>query len=854
MSIRGIQRPFNRIWGRRFVLLIALSFLFLLNGSPVFAAEKESVDTKTIYNSKGVEIKASSVEGGLDIEIVNDTTADLSQVSLKNQAIGQLADYTADTAIPVIAPQSSAKLAVRYDLPGAHDQNPNTPTTSFRILPRTGAVAAGILVGLGLLFISALLIGVKKKRRLALRNLSISCFLCATVLLSSVVFPQLSRVRAEPVGEKMEQVIEETFELNHKTYTYKGLLTFIQESIVTVVEEKSGQVAFGVDVVYDDQLPVVDENGEEKHHVRTPGQMGEQLTTMRVTYVNGQPVKQIVEAVRVVKAPVNEVHVYGAKSVSQDTELPYDVRYVADATRRVGTSNQILEKGQNGVKTLTYERDPRSGQLVVKETQVAPKQEIVQIGTQQVETIELPYQTQWQGDPTLDIGQKVVQHPGKNGLAEKITYYDVDAKTGALIHSQSNEKQIKAPETEMISQGLKYTVVTTLPFNQLVQETDQLWFGESRVQTSGQAGRLTQTYTGTLDSATGEVVQNPKQDTLVDEVRTPAVDEVVLQGTKQPNWQRQTTTTEMPYRTIYVPSEDLPFGEKQIKTQGHPGQIKKTVEVPLDDQGQPVDPTLFVARDVETQRTAPIDEIIEVGVLRTQNVSFAAMPTYIDDPTQWRGHIEVVVPGVDGEKTVTTRYALDTKTGNILNPIRTQEVINQAPTPAQIKRGSDGYILAGQENQFVQALKKAVTDAHPQADVDGGESKPNTPDSRQSLPAWSIDESLNLQVKDLLYQDVVTDSTAYPLNASEETDEMLVFRAKLQLEKEADQHHDRIEKWRESLQQQWFKVPTLRQLMTSDKAYKIGVGLFQKDDTVYARFVVRLIDSDDHPTGSETQR
>lgn len=83
-----------------------------------------------------------------------------------------------------------------------------------------------------------------------------------------------------------------------------------------------------------------------------------------------------------------------------------------------------------------------------------PVTEIIAVGTMPKVTEEvLGFETIYQEDPNLPLGEMCVITPGKEGIKRLITTYKVDEVTGELIEMTTEE--ISEPQTEIVAKGTK---------------------------------------------------------------------------------------------------------------------------------------------------------------------------------------------------------------------------------------------------------------------------------------------------------------------------------------------------------------------------------------------------------------
>uniref|UniRef100_UPI00272A8FE8 G5 domain-containing protein n=1 Tax=uncultured Ligilactobacillus sp. TaxID=2837633 RepID=UPI00272A8FE8 len=148
--------------------------------------------------------------------------------------------------------------------------------------------------------------------------------------------------------------------------------------------------------------------------------------------------------------------------IGENKEIMYETRYVADEELEAGVT-EVRVTGQVGVRhpngTITTE----------------PVTEIIAVGTMPKISEEiLGFETIYQEDPNLPLGEMCVITPGKEGIKRLITTYTVDEVTGELIEMTSEE--ITEPQAEIVAKGTKVTqkeVVKTPEVKSVVAQTKE---------------------------------------------------------------------------------------------------------------------------------------------------------------------------------------------------------------------------------------------------------------------------------------------------------------------------------------------------------------------------------------------
>ena len=195
-------------------------------------------------------------------------------------------------------------------------------------------------------------------------------------------------------------------------------------------------------------------------------------------------------------------------------------------------------------------------------------------------------------------------------------------------------------------------------------------------------GKDADTKTVTLKETAGK-----KGTSTTDEKVTPAVDEVIQVGTKPVT--KESTT---PFKTIYKEDKELEAGKKVVKQEGSAGAGSIMITYTLNKQTGEVTPK-------ETKSDKPAqDEIVEVGTkpkVEKEKIPYSTIEE--QDPTLAEGERKVKVKGVEGLKTTTTSYTLDTKTGEVTSSVKTDE-----------EPKTDEVILVGTKGSKSETSEKKV--------------------------------------------------------------------------------------------------------------------------------------------------
>ena len=284
--------------------------------------------------------------------------------------------------------------------------------------------------------------------------------------------------------------------------------------------------------------------------------------------------------------------------------------------------------------------------------------EEVTLGTKP--TTEVTYQdfnTRYVADPTRAAGEKFTETEGVRGTTTTVTTYSLNTDTGVVTPTKG-QPQVVAPTDKVVKVGTKSTTRTTvIPKVTVYRQADPNAIYESRTTLSeGHDGSITSTTVYTLNEQTGEVI--PKIETITVEKE----DKIVEVGN------RKTEVTFDAFTTVYEPEESMPFNEKREIYAGHAGEITNLIDYDVD----PSTGELSNPRNVGGSRTVTLPREIAVGNKKVTTETIRATNRYVGNEEKERGYSNLIEQGRDGSRTITTIYAVNEKTGDLLNPTSTE--------------------------------------------------------------------------------------------------------------------------------------------------------------------------------------
>ncbi|WP_261063588.1 ZmpA/ZmpB/ZmpC family metallo-endopeptidase [Streptococcus mitis] len=333
---------------------------------------------------------------------------------------------------------------------------------------------------------------------------------------------------------------------------------------------------------------------EGQTRIVTAGVNGQRRLVTKVSMVNGQEVREVIED-QVVQNPVSQVIAVGTKKEVQPAPTPVPqaepTYQVAKGTQEEGRTGQALtqpelpeapveakgtqEEGRAG-QALTQPELPESKgtQEVGKEGQSLtqpelPEAKVESKGTQEAgkegqalvqdqlpeykvtegtlvetSTTDLDYKTETTEDPTKYTDEETVVRNGEKGSqVTKTTYKTVEGVKTDQVLSTSTEVT-KEPVNQQVSRGTKPIEGTLveeslekIPFKEVVKEDDQLKKGLEVVAQEGKEGQ--KKITKTFNTIKGVKTED-----------APKVTEEILEAPQDKILKRGTKTFEKPVLTI----------------------------------------------------------------------------------------------------------------------------------------------------------------------------------------------------------------------------------------------------------------------------------------------------------------
>ena len=359
----------------------------------------------------------------------------------------------------------------------------------------------------------------------------------------------------------------------------------VSEKPQTIQEESLVEIPFETITSPDANL------AEGQTHIVTAGVKGQRRLVSKVSMVNGQEVREVIED-QVVQNPVSQVIAVGTKKEVQPAPTPAPQ---AEPTYQVAKGTQ--EEGKTG-QALTQPTLPEAP-VETKGTQEEGKEG--QAPTQP----ELPEYHEAKGVQEVKEGEKQGQALVQPELSE---YKEPVSTKGTQEPGQEGQAPVQEvnPEYKVTTGTVEKFTESELDFTTEVVPDDAKYVDEEVVEREGSKGvQVTKT---TYETVEGE--ETDKVLSTTTEVKTPAVPKVVKKGTKP----LEGTTVEIreeviPFETKEQEDDTLKRGTRQVSQKGVEGK-KQITEIYKTIRGEKTNEAPTVE---ETVLQAPQDEIIKKG-------------------------------------------------------------------------------------------------------------------------------------------------------------------------------------------------------------------------------------------------
>ena len=486
---------------------------------------------------------------------------------------------------------------------------------------------------------------------------------------------------------------------------------------------------------------------EGQTRIVTAGVNGQRRLVTKVSMVNGQEVREVVED-QVVQNPVSQVIAVGTKKEVQPAPTPTPqaepTHQVAKGTQEEGKVGQALtqaELPEAPVEVKGTQEEGKAGQAL---TQPTLSEAPVEVKGTQEEGKKGQALTQPEL-PEAPVEMKGTQEEGKEGQA--------------LTQAELPEAQVEVKGTQEVKEGEKQ--------------------GEALVQAELPEYKEPVSTKGTQEP--GQEGQAPVQE-VNPEYK-------VITGTVE-----KSTESELDFTTEVVPDDTKYVGDEVVENPGSKGvQVTKTTYETVE--GVKTDKVLSTTTEVKTPAVPKVvkkgTKPVEGTVVETREEVIPFATKTEDDDTLKRGTTKVTQEGVNGKKQIIQTYK--TIRGEKTNDSpRVEEKVLQAPQDKIIKNGTKGLEkpILQWANTEKDVLKKSATASYTLTKPAGVEIKSiklalKDKDGQLVKEVTVAENKLNATLDKLKYYQGYTLSTTmvYDRGEGEETEKLEDKQIQLDLKK-----------------------------------------------------------------------
>ena len=486
---------------------------------------------------------------------------------------------------------------------------------------------------------------------------------------------------------------------------------------------------------------------EGQTRIVTAGVKGQRRLVTKVSMVNGQEVREVIQD-QVVQNPVSQVIAVGTKKEVQPTPTPVpqaeSSHQVAKGTQEEGKVGQALtqaELPEAPVEAKGTQEEGKAGQSL---TQLELPEAPVEVKGTQEEGKAGQALTQLEL-PEAPVEAKGTQEEGKEGQA--------------LTQAELPEAQVEVKGTQEVKEGEKQ--------------------GEALVQAELPEYKEPVSTKGTQEP--GQEGQAPVQ-------------EVNPEYKLQTGTVEKSTESELDFSTEVVPDDTKYVGDEVVENPGSKGvQVTKTTYETVE--GVETDKVLSTTTEV---KTPAVPKVVKKGTKPVEGTTVETREEVIpfatkteDDDTLKRGTTKVTQEGVNGKKQITETYKTirEEKTNDAPT---VEEKVLQAPQDKIIKNGTKGLEKPTLQwaNTEKDVLKKSATASYTLTKPAGVEIKSiklalKDKDGQLVKEVTVAENNLNATLDKLKYYQGYTLSTTmvYDRGEGEETEKLEDKQIQLDLKK-----------------------------------------------------------------------
>ena len=431
--------------------------------------------------------------------------------------------------------------------------------------------------------------------------------------------PQLPVEKQNSKENEKTEVVQERAAVTPETVIEKPV---VENSVAPAVEEKPVSEKFQakqeeslVEIPFETVTSSDANLAEGQTRIVTAGVNGQRRLVTKVSIVNGQEVREVIED-QVVQNPVSQVIAVGTKKEVQPAPTPVPQtepsHQVAKGTQEVGKEGQSLTQPELPEAIVESKGTQEVGKEGHSLTQPELPEAIVESkGTQEVgkegqslTQPELPEYHEAKGTQEVKEGEKQGQALVQPELPEYIE--PVSTKGTQEPEHEMKSAILELPEYKVTTGTVEKSTESELDFTTEVVPDDTKYVGDEVVETPGSKGvQVTKTTYETVEG-----VETDKVLSTTTEVKTPAVPKVVKKGTKPVEGTAVETREEViPFATKTEDDDTLKRGTTKVAQEGVNGK-KQITETYKTIRGEKTNDAPTVEEKV---LQAPQDKIIKNG-------------------------------------------------------------------------------------------------------------------------------------------------------------------------------------------------------------------------------------------------
>ena len=408
---------------------------------------------------------------------------------------------------------------------------------------------------------------------------------------------------------------------------------------------------------------------EGQTRIVTAGVNGQRRLVTKVSVVNGQEVREVIED-QVVQNPVSQVIAVGTKKEVQPAPTPVPQsepsHQVAKGTQEAGKEGQALtqaELPEAPIEVKGTQEEDKAGQAL---TQPENQEYHEAKGVQEVKEDEKQGQALVQPELpeyTEAVSTKGTQETGKEGQATE---------------------QPANPEYKVTTGTVEKSTESELDFTTEVVPDDTKYVDEEVVERQGTKGvQVTKTTYETVEG-----VETDKVVSTTTELKTPAVSKVVKKGTKPIEGTKVEIREEViPFETKEQEDDTLKRGTRQVAQKGVEGK-KQITETYKTIRGEKTNEAPTVE---ETVLQAPQDEIIKKGTKGLEKPTLEWANTD-KDVLKKSATASYTLNKPAGVEIKSIKVALKDKTGQVVKEVTVEE--NKLQATLDNLKYYQGYTLS----------------------------------------------------------------------------------------------------------------------------------------------------------------